>query len=127
MNQTKLDKIKHVFLSMDDDYWASVTTQSAALSGQAKQVIEDINNNLTKLAIIQLDILNTKYKGYQQMIEPNEEIRPAAIIKENKDWIDKLTQQKEQIVTAIIYLQAALNPIIETIQSVGETPDGEKR
>ena len=72
------------------------------------------------MAIIQLNITNAKYKGYERLLKNTDETKFAKIIQENKDWISELMEKKNQTVNIISSLVADLNAIIEEVQSVGE-------
>ena len=115
--QNQLDKIKLAFSRMDNDYWNNVSVHSANLSEEVTKITAAINDNFTKLSIIQLDILNAKYKGYERLIL-SEKNNTAEIIKENKNCIDELTNQKNQITTTISDLQTKLNSAIKEMQTL---------
>jgi len=119
MGQTQFDKIKFAFSRMDNDFWERVTKRSTELSEKTANLTANVNENFTKLAIAQLEILNAKYKGYERLIS-SEESNIADIIRENKACIGGLTEKKDQTATALFNLLAELNAIIEEVRTLGE-------
>jgi len=119
MEQNQLDKIKLAFSYMDDTYWKKATDRSADLSVQMAKVTAVIKDSVNKLLMLQLNILNAKYKGYERLIS-SKESKLAEIIRENKECIGELTEEKNQTATALLASITELNAMIEEIRTLGE-------
>ena len=119
MEQSQLEKIKLAFFQMNDDYWDRLTARSSNLSDCLKEITTSISDNFLKLAIIQLDILNTKYKGYEHLLLSGK-TDFTGFITENKKSIAKSTEKKTQIASNLSDLLSELNSIIEEMRTLGE-------
>ena len=120
MEQQQLDKIKLELSRMDDAYWEKITERGTALSERAARISAEINDNFTKLAVTQMSIQQAKHTGYKRLAENKKKAAAAGIVKENKEYIDQLTQEKSQALTSLSTLLNELTAIIKELQILGE-------
>jgi len=119
MEQNQINQIKLAISYMDNDFWERVTNHSSNLSEKTVQITAAINKTFIKLGITQLEILNAKYKGYEHLLSSTES-NLAEIIRENKNCIGELTEQKNQTATELLNLLADITAIIEEVRTLGE-------
>ena len=122
MDQVQLDKIQLELSRMDDGYWSSVADGGTQLSEQATLLTARIKDACTKLAITQMDILENKRSGYERLIENKNETANAKIVSENKERIDALNQEKQQVMATLSNLLTELMAVIKEIQKLGRVP-----
>ena len=122
MDQVQLDKIQLELSRMDDGYWSSVADGGTQLNDQAAQLTGKIKDACTKLAITQMDILENKRSGYERLIENKNETANAKIVSENKERIDALNQEKQQVMATLSNLLTELMAVIKEIQKLGRVP-----
>jgi hypothetical protein len=119
LEQLQLDKIKVALSQMNDEYFDKVTEHGTALTEQSARISKEINEHFSKLAVIQLNIIETKRNGYQKLVDNKKKSAFDGIIKENKERIDALGKEKVQAVTALSKLLAELTAIIKQVQTLG--------
>jgi hypothetical protein len=122
MDKIQLDKIKLTFSCMDNDFWERISSRSAELSEQSAKITATTHEAINKLAMTQLNILNTKYKGYERLIQNTDEMNFAEIITENKNCIGALVEKKTQTEITLLELLGQINTIIEEMKTLGENP-----
>ena len=120
MDQSQFNKIKSVLAFMDDKYWSSVAADGKKLSDELEKNLITIKDIYTKSTIIQLHILNAKYKGYERLIQNTDESAVDKIIADNKDGIDMLIKQKQQYINEFQWVLSGLIVFIEKIKILGE-------
>ena len=128
MDQAQLDKIKQAMSYMDDSYFERIAARISILGEKAINLTTDIRGTFNKLALVQMGILNARYKGYERLTKNTAKSKFAKIIKENKTCIDGLTEQKSQLGSELSKLLADLSAVVEEIQTMREIPiDGKKQ
>ena len=120
MADIQIDKIKLAFSQMNDEYWEKVSVRATNLTEKAAKLTTDINSAFTTLAMSQMNILETKRKGYERLLENKKKTAVAEIVKENKERIDQLTGEKSNTVIMLSILLNDLTYIIKEVQTLGE-------
>jgi F0F1-type ATP synthase membrane subunit b/b' len=121
MAEIQLDKVKLALSRMDDTYWSGIANRSSVLSNQSQRLAAEITDAFTKLTVAQIQIIEAKYNGYKLLAENKKKAAITGIVKENKDRISQLTQEKHQAVTALSTMIAEFSTMIKEAGTLGES------
>ncbi len=125
MANLDMDKVKRALERMDDNFFSSVVAQNTAACNTARELTDIFLETLTKLTVVQFEILETKYNGYKNLVENKRKAAAAGIVKENKESLAALSAQKDNLVTALADLIANFAAIIEETQNLGVRAGGD--
>jgi hypothetical protein len=115
-----MDKIRITHTCMGDKYWNDISIRCSTLSKETARITGEFSKALSKLTVIRMNILEAKYNGYQLLLENNKKPAVKKIVKENKETINKLLQDKQEIVTTLLGLLVECNTLVNSVQTLGE-------
>ena len=119
MEQSKLDKVKFALEQMNDTYWEDVTARISTLSKEISGFTAALPEAFTELAVAKINILETRYKGYQQILAADQSTHDE-IINDNKEQISQLLHQMSLKTGKCLDLHAALQVFIDETETLGE-------
>jgi len=114
------DKINIALAVMNDEYWDKVAKRCVFLMEKVAEQLDVYKESCTSLAVTQMDMLGAKHKGYQRLAENTKKSAVAKIVSENKTQIGQFAEKKQNTLTEMSQHLAALNSLIEEIQTLGE-------
>ena len=121
MGQTQIEKIKFTLSLMDDAYWNEVVAHCNQLNKKSSQLMSEFTDEYINLAISQIGILEAKSVGYKQLIEnTDDEAAMTRITSENKDRINKLLEQKQQVAQKLLILIDEIQNLVKETDKLGE-------
>jgi len=119
MEKVKLDKVRLALAQMDDKYWDCVVSNMSALENHARQVAAAFLDGYRVLMEAQIEVIEARYGGYQQIIGSDEASLPE-IVKTSKNQLAQLEAKKNQAASEISGLLEGLQSVVVLAQTLGE-------
>jgi len=125
MEKVKLDKVGLALAEMNDAYWNCVVSNMSALENQAGQIVGAFIDAYRVLLEAQVEVLEARYSGYQQLVSMDEAVLPE-MVSRFKKHLEKLESNKSHAANELTSLLEGLQASIVLAQTLGEPSPPQK-
>jgi hypothetical protein len=113
LTQTTAEKLQMTLDSMDAEYWRNLMNRQSSLIQAATDFTCRFNKNIAALSAKELEICETRCRGYQRILSCSQKTDVSAEIENAKAALLKLEEEKNAHLAALAILLAEAKKLLE--------------